>query len=167
MTSRFKNLPRFASVCALALCVVPLFAVMTAPTNFSGTFVLQTADTKKASAPVGLKIAQGTKTIEVTDDTAGKVTTNTFKLDETDGPYMTATGFPGICSVKWENKALVLQTLVDAKKGGKVIHFLTKKRMELSADGTTLKVHTEIISPDVPAGLFPPFDSVYKRSKQP
>jgi hypothetical protein len=141
--------------------------VMTAPTNFSGTYVLQTADTRKASAPIGLKIAQGTKTIEVTDDTAGKVTTNTFSLDGKDGPYVTATGFPGICSVKWENKALVLQTLVDAKKDGKVIHFLTKKRMELSADGATLKVHTVIISPDVPSGLFPPFDSVYKRSKQP
>jgi hypothetical protein len=140
---------------------------MAAPTNFSGTYVLQTADTKKASAPIGLKIEQGTKTIEVTDDTAGKLTTNAFQLDGKDGPYMTATGFPGICSIKWENKTLVLQTLVDAKTGEKVLHFLTKKRMELSADGTTLKVHTEIISPDVPSGLFPPFDSVYKRSKQP
>jgi hypothetical protein len=140
---------------------------MAAPTNFSGTYVLQTADTKKASAPIGLKIEQGTKTIEVTDDTAGKVTTNIFKLDGTNGPYKTPTDFPGICSVKWDRKALILQTLVDAKTGEKVVHFLTKKRMELSADGATLKVHTEIISPDVPSGLFPPFDSVYKRSKQP
>jgi len=144
-----------------------MLATVAAPTDFSGTWVLQTADPGKAGSPLGLKMLQTAAILTVTDDSAGKVTTNTFKMDGSNSPYTTPTGFSGVCSVKWDGKALTLQTLVEGKKPDQsVIHILKKERMELSEDKQTLKVHTVILSPDFPAGLFTPFDSVYKHSKQ-
>jgi len=145
-----------------------LLGAVAAPTDFSGTWVLETKDPGKAGSPIGLKIVQTAATLVVTDDSAGKITTNTYKMDGSNGPYTTPTGFNGMCSIKWDGKVLVLQTLVEAKKSdNSIIHFLKKQHLELAADKQTLKVHTEVLSPDVPAGLIAPFDSVYKRSTKP
>jgi hypothetical protein len=169
MTSRLKQVlrevTRWTSFLTLAACTVPLLAQRPVSSNFTGVYVLQTRDAKNASSPIGLKLVQGSKTLEVTDDSGGKVTTNTYPLDGTSSPYTTPTGFTGVGSVKLDDKALTLETLVAAKKANSpVVHFRTTKRIVLSADRETLKVHTEVFSPEFPAGMFPPFDAIYKRS---
>jgi hypothetical protein len=158
-----------------ALCVSVLFGCLLVTAfaaghgNLSGTY-LGKRDEKKGSGKAVVKISQTDSQIEVTLDNAGKTATNIYPLDGSTVVYTTETGLVGKALARWKGEDLVIETFVPSPPvNGKAIRFHTTEHWRLSSDGKTLKVRTEIDSPDIApeivAAAFEPFTETYHREQ--
>lgn len=158
-------------VSGLLFCL-PLLAFVVPPADFSGTYILQPENKKNPAANMQLTVTQSDSSIRIVSSTNGQSSTETFPLDGSQVPYITETGATGKGSAQWHGKELLVQTIVAGKlPSGVQVHFLTKEEWKLSSDGKTLKVHTDVSSPETPSDIMsvvaPSDNSTYKRVDYP
>lgn len=154
----------------LILCAAGAFAA--AEPDFSGTYTTQK---KHDSKSIVLRVVQSDSAVEVTRISEGKSNTNRFPLDGSEGEYTTETGVRGKCKAQMKNQALVLESLTapPVRAGSPSIRLHIIEEWQLSRDGNTLTIKTEIKSPDMPsevmAAAFPnnPWKEKYQRTDKP
>ena len=160
---------------AFLICLTINAFAATQP-DFSGSYAAkQRSHSKSRAEPLVLLVLQSGSAVEVTRINGNKSTTNHFPLDGSEGDYVTETGVRGRCKAYIKKDTLVLESLVasSARAGEPSIRFRTIEQWQLSADGNTLTIKTEIKSPDMPAEImaaaFPnnPGKEQYERTHKP
>ena len=140
--------------------------------NFSGTYAAQQ---KSSGKSIMLRVVQSDSAVEVTRISGDKPSTNRFPLDGSEGEYKTESGVRGKCKGHVKNQTLVLESLVapPARAGSPSIRFHTIEEWQLSRDGNTLTIKTEIQSPDMPPDIMSaaipnnPMKEKYQRTDKP
>lgn len=104
---------------------------------------------------VTLDVAQSADGIEVTETLQGKRTTNRFRLDGSEGDYVTPGGVRGRCHARLKKNQLVLEWLATVQPDGaaRPVRQHTRERWQLSADSKTLTIQTDVDFPDFPSSV--------------
>jgi hypothetical protein len=137
----------------LAFCLATVAWAATKP-DFSGSYAAPQKKSHKAIT-VSLRVVQTESAVEVTRIYGDKSVTNKFPLDGSEGDYMTDTGVRGKCRAQLKDNTLVLESLVASRLNANTpsLRFDTIEKWQLSADGKTLTIKTEIKCPDMPADV--------------
>lgn len=147
---------RIVAITGLFALVFGLGIVSAAPSNFSGTWMLDKS--KSGELPRGMQnaeivweVKQDDKQITVQSPTMGGQQTAVFNLDGSETKADVEGRFPGKATrkAKWMNdgKTLELHTVLNANIQGNDVTITTLEHWELAEDGKALKVHRVIESP--------------------
>lgn len=118
--------------------------------NYSGSYSSESKKGKEGTTDrVVLRVTQTDSAIEVTRTDQSKTVTNRFLLDGTYADYIDATGEPVRTRVEFKDNYLVLESaVVSLRNGGRsTLRVYTIEKWQLSPDGRTLTIHTEISFP--------------------
>jgi len=156
LSKRWGLLSNFA-ILALLLAI----AAFTGPAgdlpSFTGKYS-PTDKKDKSISKVVLEVVQTGDAIEVTrvDRTdKDKRTTNRYPVDGSDGDFVSPSGIHGKCRAQFKGKQLILESLVEVQlpSSGRAIREHTRERWQLSADGKTLTIQTDVDFPDFPGEI--------------
>ena len=140
-------------VFVFVICFAAAGSAETKP-DFSGNYA---AHQKKSDKPptASLRVVQTESAVEVTRIDGDKPLMNRFPLDGSEGDYTSQTGVRGKCKAHLKNDTLVLESLVASPPhaNARSLRFDTIEEWRLSADSKTLKIKTEIKSPDMSADV--------------
>jgi hypothetical protein len=124
--------------------------------NYSGKYIaerLRTASGGETDST--LEVVQNEGSIEVTRVELGKKTTSRCPFNGSEGDYRSPGGVPGKCKAQLKRKYLILESIVVARPQPTAppVREHTKERWQLSADGKTLTIKSDVDFPDFPADI--------------
>jgi hypothetical protein len=112
-----------------------------------------------------LSVVQSETSIEVTEAENGRTSTNSYPLDGKENVYTSPVGMKGTCKGQQKKNSLVLESFVTSRpqSNGPAVQIHTKQKWELSPDLKTLRIHTDVDSPQSPISLVEPWTDTYTR----
>ena len=146
--------------------VVALLVAMTLLTSAKLTLAADTTDytgrytaerPKKAasgSAESTLEVVQNENAIEITLIQSGKRTTSQCPFNGSEGDYTSPGGILGKCKAQVKEKNLIIESVVVTHPQPTTnVRVHTKERWQLSKDGKTLTIKSDVDFPDFPSGV--------------
>jgi hypothetical protein len=124
--------------------------------NYSGKYSAERATIKSGvETESTLEVIQNEDGLEVTTVELEKRTTSHCPFNGREGDYMSPGGVSGKCKAQLKAKYLVLESVVVARPQSTAppIRMHTKERWQLSADGKSLTIKSDVDFPDFPAGI--------------
>jgi hypothetical protein len=124
--------------------------------NYSGRYSVERMKTTSGGeSDSTLEVAQNEDSIEVTRVELGKRSTSHCPLNGSEGDYTSPGGVSGKCKAQLKPKYLVLESVVVGRPQPKSppVRMHTKERWQLSADGKTLTIKSDVDFPDFPADI--------------
>jgi len=102
-----------------------------------------------------LEVVQNEDSIEITRVELGKRTTSHCPFNGSEGDYMSPGGVSGKCKAQLKAKYLVLESVVVGRPQATAppVRVHTKERWQLSADGKSLTIKSDVDFPDFPADI--------------
>jgi len=102
-----------------------------------------------------LEVVQNENSLEVTRVELGKRTTSHCPFNGPEGDYTSPGGVSGKCKAQLKAKYLVLESVVVGRPQSTAppIRMRTKERWQLSADGKSLTIKSDVDFPDFPADI--------------
>jgi hypothetical protein len=141
--------------------------------DFSGSYALTgskgSVKTNKAAKTV-LQVVQTGTEILITKTSDGKAATHRFKLDGSEGPYVTEGGAKGIGTARFKGKTLVVEFQVANRPAanGPNVQIHTREQWTLSSDIKTLTIHSDVDFPNSGLGgmqIIEPWSEIYTRDR--
>lgn len=136
--------------------MMAVMSVSAAPTDFSGTWVLDAAKStmpggQGGGGPVTLIVKQDAKTLTSTRKTERGDQTNTYNLDDSKSTNKLTGRMEGtaVSTVKWQGDGKILEINTDttANMQGNEFKMTSVAHWELADGGKTLKIHTKSETP--------------------
>jgi hypothetical protein len=149
-----KKILAYSSMFFVAMMAV--LSVSAAPTDFSGTWVLNAT---KSTAPQGqggggtvtLIVKQDAKTLTSTRKTERGEQINTYNLDDTKSTNKLTGRMEGtaVSTIKWQGDGKILEINTDttASMQGNEFKMTSVAHWELADGGKTLKIHSKTVTP--------------------
>jgi len=147
---------RIVAITGLFTLALGLGIVSAAPSNFSGTWMLDKSKSgelpqQMQNADIVWEVKQDDKQITVQSPARGGQQTAVFNLDGSETKADVEGRFPGKATrkAKWMNdgKTLELNTVLNGNFQGNEVTITTLEHWELAEDGKALKVHRVTESP--------------------
>ena len=142
------------NVVALMVVVILCVPALAAESNgYTGKYIAE----RPNKAPSGsldstLEVVQNENAIEVTLLQSGKTTVSRCPFDGSDGDYESPSGISGKCKARWKEKNLIIESIiVTHPQPTASVRVHTKERWQLSKDGKTLTIKSDVDFPDFPA----------------
>ena len=140
--------------------------------RFSGSYTLKkTSGAARPGRDSVLRVTQSESAIAVTRELNGRQYVNNFRLDGSEGKYVSPGGATGTCKAQRKSKSLILDSFVTThpQPDGPAVEMHTRERWELSKDSTTLKIHTDVNFPQFSGTLsgfqvVEPWTEIYTRN---
>ncbi|HEV2469153.1 MAG TPA: hypothetical protein VGS78_08160 [Candidatus Sulfotelmatobacter sp.] len=150
-----KRVRLAAALLAITFSVSVKQTVAADTTDFSGKYVInQTKKAQNGSAQSTLQVLQNENAIEVTLAQSGKSTTSHCPFGGSEGDYTSPGGVLGKCKAEVKGKTLILDSVVVTHpRQNSNVRVHAKERWQLSRDGKTLTIKTDIDFPDFPFGI--------------
>lgn len=112
-----------------------------------------------------LSVVQTETLIEVTEAENGRTSANSYPLDGKENVYTSPGGMKGTCKGQRKKNYLILESFVTSRPqtNGPAVQIHTKQKWELSPDLKTLRIHTDVDSPQSPISVVEPWTDIYTR----
>lgn len=126
-----------------------------ADTDYSGKYVAeQSKKAQNGPAESTLQVLQKENAIEVTLIQSAKRTMSRCPLDGSEGGYTSPGGVLGKCKAQLKGKTLIIESVVITHPQPTAnVRVHTKEHWQLSRDGKTLTVRSDVDFPDFPPGI--------------
>ena len=124
--------------------------------NYSGKYSANRPTIKSGvETESTLEVVQKEDSIEITRVELGKRTASHCPFNGSEGDYTSPGGVSGKCKAQLKAKYLVLESVVVGRPQADAppIREHTKERWQLSADGKTLTIKSDVDFPDFPANI--------------
>jgi hypothetical protein len=151
-----KRVLSFVAVLAAIVHAWPAKTALAADgTNYSGRYTAERPKkTSGGSAESTLEVVHNADAIEITLVESGKKTTSRCPLNGSEGDYTSPGGIPGKCKAQLNAKNLIVESVVVTRPQPTAnVRMHTKERWELSKDGKTLTIRSDVDFPDFPASI--------------
>ena len=142
-----------ALMVVMILCVPANILLAADSAGYTGKYIAE----RPKKAPSGsldstLEVVQNENAIEVTLLQSGKITVSRCPFDGSDGDYKSPSGISGKCKARWKEKNLIIESIiVTHPQPTASVRVHTKERWQLSKDGKTLTIKSDVDFPDFPA----------------
>jgi hypothetical protein len=123
--------------------------------NYSGKYSADRPTVKSGvETDSTLEVFQNDDGIVVTRVELGKTTTSHCPLNGSEGEYTSPGGVSGKCKAQIKAKYLILESVVVTRpQRTAIVRMHTKERWQLSADGKSLTIKSDMDFPDFPADI--------------
>jgi len=122
--------------------------------NFSGKYLAERRDASGGGADSTLEVIQNNDYVEIRRMELGKKTTSRCPLNGSEGEYTSPGGISGKCKAQRKGKYLIVESVVATRpQATAAVRMHTKQRWQLSTDGKTLTIKSDVDFPDFPADI--------------
>jgi hypothetical protein len=150
-----KHINVVAVLVAIALSISAKQMRAADTTDYSGKYVVeQSKKAQNSSAQSTLQVAQNENAIEVTLAQSGKTTMSHCPFGGSEGDYTSPGGVLGKCKAQLKGKDLIIESMVVTHpQPASNVRVHTKERWQLSRNGKTLTIKSDVDFPDFPSGV--------------
>ncbi len=150
-----KHINAVAILAAIALPISAKQTLAADTTDYAGKYVgEQSKRAQNSSAESTLQVVQNENAVEMTLAQSGKTTMSHCPFGGSEGDHTSPGGVSGKCKAQFKGKDLIIESVVVTHpQSGSNVRLHTKERWQLSKNGKTLTIKSDVDFPDFPSGV--------------